>query len=173
MKRAHRLHLGLLVSVALLAALVGWSARHETAMAAPDTLLPLPADAVTTICIDTRQGVTRAFVKRDGQWHMTTPHQGLANQKHLQRLAALADAKVLGWRPVADFQPAKIGMAPPWATITVDGHALAFGALSALAPQRYVRVGDHIAMIRARYAADIRATPESELASAGRTLPSL
>lgn len=172
-RRANRQLSWLLVIVAMLAGAVLWTVQHQSAGAAPKTLLPFGPDAVTHIDIKTREGVLRRFEKRDGQWHMLVPLQGLADVSHMQRLTAIAKARVLGWRPASEFDADKIGLAPPWAIVTVNGHELKFGTLAALAPQRYVLIKDHIAMIPARYAADIAATPDSELAHAGSTLPNL
>lgn len=173
MRRANRQLSWLLVTVAILAGVVLWTVQHQSAGAAPKTLLPFGPDAVNRISIKTREGELRQFEKHDGQWHMRAPQQGPANDSHMQRLAAIAKARVLGWRPASEFEPGKIGLAPPWAVVTINGHELKFGTLAALAPQRYVLVRDHVALIPARYAADIAATPDSELAHAGSTLPNL
>ena len=173
MRRAQRLQLALLVTVAVLAAAVLWTRQHRAASAAPEHLLPFTADQVDRIEIKTRTGVLRRFEKHADAWQMLAPDKGAANDAHLQRLARIAGAKVLRWRPAGEFDLAKIGLDPPWAMVTLNGQRLEFGTLAALAPQRYVKIGDHIALIPSRYAADIAATPDSELAAAASTLPRL
>lgn len=173
MRRAQRQQSVLLIAVAVLAGLVWWTLRHQAATHPPETLLPLAAEAVTHIEVTVHGGSKRVFAKRDGQWWMQSPQQGLANQKHLARLADLADARVIRWRPLSEFDTKQIGLDPPWATVQINQHFLQLGTLSALAPQRYVLLGQHIALIPASYAADIAATPDSELAHAGSTLPTL
>ncbi|MGB8634897.1 MAG: hypothetical protein WCD66_03775 [Rhodanobacteraceae bacterium] len=173
MRRANRQLLWMLVTVALLAGLVLWTVQRRSADARPETLLPFAADTVSRIDIKTRKGERRRFEKRDGHWYMLAPQKGRADAGHMQRLSAIARARILDWRPAREFDPKKIGLAPPWAVVTIDGHELKFGTLSALAPQRYVLVHGHIAMIPARYGADIAATADSELAHAGSTLPKL
>ncbi len=173
MRRAQRLPLALLILVVLLAAAVLWTRQYHAASAAPERLLPFGPDQVTRIELKTRDGVERRFAKQGGTWHMLAPQQGEADAAHLGRLAAIANAKVLRWRPASAFDPARIGLDPPWAVVTLNGQRLEFGTLAALAPQRYVRIGDHIALIPSRYAADIAATPDSELTTAGSALPRL
>lgn len=173
MRRAQRLQLALLVIVAVLATAVLWTRQHHAASAPPERLLPFGPDQVTRIELKTREGVERRFDKQNGIWHMLAPQQGSADPAHLDRLAAIANAKVLRWRPASEFDPAKIGLDPPWAVVTINGRRLEFGTLAALAPQRYVKIGDHVALIPSRYAADIAATPDSELVASGSTLPNL
>ena len=59
--------------------------------------------------------------------------------------------RALNWRPLADFELAKIGLAPPHAVLTLDGQTLAFGINAVTGPQRYVRVGERVALVSARY----------------------
>jgi hypothetical protein len=58
---------------------------------------------------------------------------------------------VLSWRPLADFDPARIGLAPPSVVLTLDGHALAFGEAAVTGPLRYVRAGDRVALVSVRF----------------------
>lgn len=173
MRRAHRVQLALLVIVAVLATAVLWTQQRRAASAAPERLLPIGTDQVTRIDVKTGSGVLRRFEKSGGHWQMLAPQQGQADAAHLDRLTAIANAKVLRWRPASEFDLEKIGLDPPWAVVSLNGQRLEFGTLAALAPQRYVKIGDHIALIPSRYAADIAATPDSELAGASSTLPRL
>ncbi len=173
MRRANRQLSWLLVGVAVLAGIALWTVQHQSANAAPETLLPFGQEAVSRIDIKIHKGELRRFEKRDGQWHMLAPLQGRADDTHMQALTAITKAKILSWRPASEFDLSKIGLEPPWAVVTLNDHELKFGTLAALAPQRYVLVKGHIAMIPARYAADIAATPDSELAGGGSTLPNL
>lgn len=161
MRRATRFRLGLLGVLALLGALVWWTTEHHPA--APTVLLTLDPTAITRVNIDTREGPLRSFEKRDGHWWMLTPQQGRADDAHLARLTEIAAAEVLRWRPASDFNGADIGLEPPFAILHLDDVSLRFGDLSALAPQRYVRVGEHVALVPARFGVDLAATPDSEL----------
>ncbi|HET6631461.1 MAG TPA: hypothetical protein VFG73_01975 [Rhodanobacteraceae bacterium] len=165
MRRALRQRLVLLVVVALLAALAIWQWQRQHALH-PATLLALDPAGITHVEVQAQDGPLRRFVRRDGHWWMTAPRHGRARDAHLRRLSEIAAARVLRWRPRSDFDPARIGLAPPFATVTLDGQTLRFGAIAALAPQRYVAVGEHVALIPARFGADIAAGVDSELAPA-------
>lgn len=173
MRPGARLQLGLILAAALLAAAVWWLGRVERAAAPPKTLLPLSAAEIIEIEVRVGRDPLRHFTRGADGWQMRAPLTGPADAAHLERLARIAAAPVLRWRPLAEFDVAKIGLDPPWATVRLNGELLRFGELAALAPQRYVRRGDHVALIAARYGADIAASPESELASAAGTLPTL
>ena len=163
MRRATHIQLGLALLVAVLGGFVWWTLSSQTP-AAPDTLLPLAPDAVTQIDIRTRDNPVRRFEKRDEHWWMLAPNQGRADDEHLERLAAISAEKVLRWRPASEFDPVKIGLDPPFAVLHINGHELRLGGVAALAPQRYVLVNGHVALIAARYSTDIATTPESEMA---------
>jgi hypothetical protein len=82
------------------------------------------------------------------------------------RLGDLADtaaAHVLSWRPAGDFDPAKIGLAPPRAVLELDGQRLEFGESSVTGPQHYVRIGQRVALVSSRYVPRSPATPTTEL----------
>src|SRR5699024_7856891 len=97
MSRAARLQLSLLTQVALLAAAVWWVQHGKAARQPQVTLLDLPVSAVTDISVQVRSGPQRRFARRNGEWQMLAPGQGRANQAHLKRLAAIAEAKVVHW----------------------------------------------------------------------------
>ena len=167
MRRAQRQRLFLVAVAVLLGALAAWTQWRQPAPP-PATVLAL--DPTTIARIDVQAGTTpwRRFEKRDGTWWMVEPHVAPADPEHLDRLANIAAAEVLRWRPASDFDAVRIGLEPPFAVLRLDGHELVFGGLAALAPQRYVRVGDHVALIGARFTGDLAVSPESELApSAG------
>lgn len=168
MHRAARRRFGLAVGVVALAALAWWSVARQPP-AAPETLLPLDPAAITRIEVRAGTHATRRFEKRADGWWMTTPRLARADDAHVERLADIAAATVLGWRPASDFDAARIGLARPFATLRLDGRELVFGGLAALAPQRYVRVGDHVALIAAQHGTDLAATPDTEVAAAAST----
>lgn len=162
MRRGTRQLVALIV-MALLLAVPAWLVLQQKPTQ-PETLLSLDPASVTRVAVDTAIGPERLFLKRDGQWWMEQPHQGLADQEHLKRLTEISQAKIMRWRPATDFDATKIGLDQPFAVLTLDDTTLSFGSLAALAPQRYVRVGDHVAMIPALHAVDLAALPEAELA---------
>jgi hypothetical protein len=67
-----------------------------------------------------------------------------------EELASLAATPVADWKPADDFDPAKVGLAPPIAVLTIDGTRIDFGEMTALGKQRYARVGQRIAFVPAQ-----------------------
>ncbi|MEN6538772.1 MAG: hypothetical protein ABFC67_04095 [Mizugakiibacter sp.] len=163
MRRIVVRRLALAAGVAALLAAVAWQLRRERADD-PGTLLALDPAAVTRVEVRLADGPPRRFEKRDGHWWMTAPQAGRADDARLAGLVAIAAAPALQWRPLADFAPAKIGLAPPAATLTLDGETLAFGALAPFERARYVQAGSRVALVADRYTHYLAADPRRELA---------
>ncbi|GAP64797.1 hypothetical protein MBSD_n0079 [Mizugakiibacter sediminis] len=164
MRRVVVRRLALAAGVAALLAAAAWQLRQERT-ASPDTLLALDPAAVTRVEVQMAGGPPRRFERRDGHWWMTAPQAGRADDAHLADLAAIAAAPALQWRPLSDFAPAKIGLAPPAATLTLDGETLRFGTLAPFARARYVQVGARIALVPDRYTPYLAVDPQRELAA--------
>ena len=77
------------------------------------------------------------------------------NDERVQRLANLAATPVARWADSNEFEPAKIGLTPPAATLVLDGVTLRYGALSALDELRYVQVGGRVALVQRQYSPEI------------------
>jgi hypothetical protein len=151
-RRAARQRLLLAGGVAALLALAFWQWRHDQARQ-PSQLLALDPDAVRTVELRLAGAPTEHYARRDGRWWRTDGTPAPADQGRLGELAATAQAPVLAWRPAGDFDPARIGLAPPQAVLRLDGHVLEFGETAVTGPQRYVRVdGAHVALVPLRYA---------------------
>lgn len=146
MRRRTRHRLLGLVALAVLLVVTAWQYLGDRARE-PGTLLPLTPAAVTRIDVERAGHPAHHYVRRRGHWQAADG--GHVDAGRMDELAALAAVPVIAWRHGAEFDPARIGLAPPALTVTLNGHALQFGALSAVAPQRYVRVGRRIALIAA------------------------
>lgn len=152
MKRAARRRLTLLLAVLALLALAGWQMRRD-ASRENGNLTALDPTAITHISLTLPGAASLHYEKRaDGHWWRTdgTPSR-VADDNRLRDLAGVAAAHVLVWRPASDFDPAKIGLAPPRAILDLDGQLLAFGGSAVTGPQHYVRVGRRIALVSSRY----------------------
>lgn len=162
MKRAIRQRLVLLLVVLSLTVLAGWQlqrdARNETG---PLTSVD-PAN-VSHITLTLPGAPAMHYEKRDGHWWRTDGAPARANDARLNDLADAAAAHVLSWRPARDFDPAKIGLAPPKAVLDLDGQTLEFGESSVTGPQHYVRVGQRVALVSERYMPRSPATHTTEL----------
>jgi len=150
MKRAVKRRLWIAASIGVLVAVAGWQWRRDAAQA-PGTLLPIDPAAVHDVALAIGRGPTEHFAYRDGHWWRIDGTPVRADDGRLTELAATAGAAVLSWRPLANFDPAKIGLAMPVAVLTLDGQPLEFGETSVTGPQRYVRVNDRVALISVRY----------------------
>ena len=150
MKRAIRQRLILLLAVLALLGAAGWQLQYD-ARNDTGTLTSIEPASVSRITLTLPGTPTMHYEKRDGHWWRTDGTPARAIDARLGDLADTAAATVLSWRPATDFDPAKIGLAPPQAVLTLDGHALEFGETSVTGPQYYVRVGQRIALVPARY----------------------
>ncbi|WP_266169257.1 hypothetical protein [Dyella subtropica] len=150
MKRSIRQRLMLIAGALVLVGLAGWQWRDDR-MTDPGTLLSLDPTTIHRIDLELPGVPAEHYTKRDGHWQASDGASGPADDGRLTELAATATAAVLSWRPASDFDPAKIGLAPPAAVLTLDGQRLEFGETSVTGPQRYVRAGDRIALISVRY----------------------
>ena len=148
MKRAVRSRLLMVATVAVLVALAAWQLRHD-AQRAPGTLLALAPGAVTHVTLALGAAAVQTWTHRNGHWWAADGAR--ADDRYVDGLVAAAGAPALAWRPLTDFDPARIGLAPPQSTLTLDGHELRFGAMSATGPQCYVQVGNRVALVSLRY----------------------
>lgn len=146
MRRAARQRLALVLGVAVLAAAALWQWRHDNA-ASPATLLPLDPGAITRVSLTLPGDPPEHYVRRDGHWWRDANPPVPADEGRLEQLTGLAAAQAFDWRPLSDFDPARIGLTRPVATLTLDDRTLRFGDTSATGPLRYVQVGDRVAQV--------------------------
>src|SRR3546814_1083846 len=85
-------------------------ASHDTG-----NLTGIDPAAINHIALSLPGAPTLHYEKRDGHWWRTDGTPTRANDARLNDLADTAAAHVLSWRPASDFDPAKIGLAPPHA----------------------------------------------------------
>lgn len=153
-----RRRLAFVLGVAALLALAGWQWRSDHAQQA--TLLRVAPAAVDDIRLQLATGTPLHYQRRQGHWYGDDGRP--ADAGWLDELAALAATPVQVWRPLADFQLARIGLAPAQSELRLNGQRIAFGTLEATAPLRYVRVGGRIALV----AADAAPRPPPAMAAA-------
>jgi hypothetical protein len=152
MKRAARQRLFLLCAVLALIAVAAWQLQRD-ASHANGNLTTLDPASIRHVSLTLPSAATLHYEKRrDGHWWRTdgTPDR-VADDDRLNDLTDIAAAQVLSWRPLGDFDPAKIGLSPPRAVLDLDGQSLAFGVSAVTGPQRYVQVGQRIALVSLRY----------------------
>lgn len=136
------------IVVVLLVAAVAWQWRADDSDARAHTLTSLDPDAVGHIEVALKGLPAQGFDRRDGHWIAT--RGGPVDEGRANELASLAATPVAAWKPAADFDPVKIGLAPPLGVLVLDGVHIEFGEMAALGKQRYAKVGDRIAFVPAQ-----------------------
>jgi hypothetical protein len=151
MKRAARRQLGLLAAVIVLVAAAWWQLRSDQ-LAAPGTLLAIKPDAITRVDLQVGNAPAEHYAKRDGHWwRVDGSASNRADDLRLGELIRVATAPVQNWESVNSYDPAKIGLSPPQATLDLDGQSVQFGGMTAIGQNAYVQVGDRIGIVSLRY----------------------
>jgi hypothetical protein len=151
MTRAGRQRVAVVAGVLALLILAFWQWRSD-ARATAGTLLDMPPPAIQRISLSIGAAPAMHYEQRGGHWWRVDGVPQAADDGRLAELAATAAAPVASWRATADFDLARIGLSPPQAVLRLDGQTLEFGEVAAIGPLRYVRVGDRVALVPARYA---------------------
>jgi hypothetical protein len=142
------LRLFVVAAVALLLAAVGWQWHADEADAREHTLTPLDPDTAMHMAVALKGLPDQRFEKRNGRW--VSLDTATTDEGRAEELVSLAATPVADWKPADDFDPAKVGLAPPIAVLTIDGTRIEFGEMTALGKQRYARVGQRIAFVPAQ-----------------------
>lgn len=166
MKRRNRSLLLLVAALVLLGAAVHLQLRHERAQAI-DPLTSIDTRGVHLLEVACRGCSTRRFEKVEGHWRMLEPQAGAAAPEAIANLLAIANAPVRYRHAAGEIDPARVGLAPPQATLRLDDTTIAFGTTDAIHGDRYVALGDVVALVPDRFSVRLFAAPESELAGDG------
>ena len=162
MRRGVRINLALVAIVAVLSAIAYREVRNEVDAREP-ALSALDASTVDRIDVRCTRCVARAFARSNGRWKMREPYALDADETTIARLIGIAALPVRQRHALTDFDLARIGLSPPLMTLRLGALTLEVGMTDALRGDRYVRVGDQIAMVPDRFSPFLMATPESEL----------
>lgn len=142
--------LGSLALVVLV--LLAWAQWRADRAAAPGTLLTIAPPRIDRIDIALPGQPAQHFVRRDGHWwRQGNKPKRAGGDGWLDRAAQIAAAPVRRWRPVRDLDLHTLGLEPPRLTLWLNGRRLDYGILTPFQPDRYVRVGDRVAVIPAQY----------------------
>lgn len=162
MKRSTRRRLILLLAVLGLMFLAGWQLQRD-ATNDDHVLTSLDPASIHNITLTLPGTPAMHYRKRGGHWWRVDGTPVRADDDRVSNLTEVAAAQVTAWRPASDFDPDKIGLSPPRAVLELDGTTLEFGELSVTGPQHYVRVGQRVAMVSARYMPRSPATKTTDL----------
>lgn len=163
MRRRTRTWLWLVASCVLLAVAVVAQLRHER-RAALDPLTTIDLSRVRELRVECRGCTPRRFERSAGHWQMREPQDVRADQAAVEHLLAIAAAPVRRRHARGVLDPARIGLEPPQAVLTLDGQSLRFGATEPIDGDRYVDTGSAIALVPDRYSALLFEPAEREIA---------
>jgi hypothetical protein len=147
MKRQTLRRLTMVTVVAFLALAMWLQVHRDNSRAQQQMLSSLDEAAITHVELAFRGGQRTSWTRRGGTWRLDGSSGTAVDQGRLEDLVNLAAAPVTSWRPASDFDIAKLGLAPPLATLRLDDTILEFGEPAAIGQLRYARVGDRIALI--------------------------
>jgi hypothetical protein len=125
---------------------------------------PQPSEQQPFTLVTTLDGVRRIEIERtsamrivlgreSGQWRMQTPVAGRLDDMALARILELGRAQTLSRMPANDLD--RFELDKPWARVRFDDHPIELGMSNPLTQELYVRSGEHVYAVPARYAANI------------------
>jgi hypothetical protein len=153
-KRGWLINAGLALAVALL----GWLAHLAPSGGPPSyALSTLRSDQVTTIQFERRGRPAVTLEKRAGTWLITAPFLAPADPFQVQRFLVLPELKS-GHR-FAPGTAERFGLTKPSVRVSLNGERFAFGIVNSVTREQYVRAGDQIYTIEARYGANLPGNP--------------
>ena len=162
MKRATRTNLILLSVVAALGVAVYWQVGKEIAGFEPP-LSALDPATITHVRVACLQCIPRRFERIDGHWVMREPYDLPADDAQVARLLSIAASPVRSRRAFSSLDAKKIGLDPALISLDLDTVHFDIGTTDAFNGDRYVRIGDTIAMAPDRFSPFLVAAPASEL----------
>lgn len=137
-----------IAALLLLLGAVGWQWHADENDAREHTLTAVDPDRVARVDVSIRGLPDQHFERRQGHWMNTAG--GGTDEGRVDELASLASTPVATWKPLTDFDAARIGLSPPLAILVLDGTRIEFGEMTALGKQRYARVGQRVAFVPAQ-----------------------
>jgi len=157
MKQSFWLNIALLVGVALAGAFVYLRPPAEGPVEhAVSGLAPASA---TSVRIE-RPGTDTVIVeKKDGGWFLLAPFTARADEFMVQRLLAILQARTAHRFAATDL--ARFDLEKPRARLVIDGQNFDFGLLNEISREQYVRTGDAVYALSARYGLALPVHPEA------------
>lgn len=115
--------------------------------------------AATSVRIE-RPGTDAVILeKKDGTWFLTAPFSARADDFMVQRLLAILQARTAHRFAATDL--ARFELEKPRARLMIDGQNFDFGLVNELSREQYVRTGDAVYALSARYALALPVRPEA------------
>ena len=157
MKQSVRLNVALLFAVLLAGALLYLRPPADTtADYAVSERLPA---AATSVRIERSGRETIVAEKRNGTWFLALPFRAPADEFMLQRILSILQARTPHRFATTDL--ARFDLEKPIARLTIDGQHFDFGLISELSHEQYVRSGNAVYSLSARYGLALPMRPEA------------
>jgi hypothetical protein len=107
-----------------------------------------------------RPGIdTVVLEKKDGTWFLAAPFSARADEFMVQRLLAILGARTAYRFAGADL--ARFGLDKPSARLVIDGQSFDFGLVNEISHEQYVRTGDAVYALSARFGLALPARAEA------------
>jgi hypothetical protein len=138
------------LNIALVGVLAGlgavvWFTREKPEVLPP--LTTLTADTLKQIAVEHPGAPLLRLEKHDAQWRLVAPVHAPADPLEVAGLISLATSSVERSLPLTEVSLAELGLEPPEYTVTLNDQTLAVGASELIQARRYIRAGDHVALV--------------------------
>ena len=163
MRKSTRNLLQLALAVAVLGGGVYAEIVRERALGV-QPLTRLDAATIQHVEIRCRDCQTRRFERASAGWRMLEPYAQAANTDSVARLLAVATAPVRTRARIAEYDAAKLGLAPAQFTLKYDDLTIEIGNEDPIEHDRYVKLDGELLRVPDRFSARLLESPESELA---------
>ena len=162
MQRATRNNLILIGVIAILGA-AALADQMRARLAAPKPLLAVEPRTIHEIVIECPDCPRRRLEKIGGRWQMAEPYALPADAARVDALLEIPKALVQHHYRETALEPAKVGLVPPFATVTFGPHRIEFGTTEPLRNERYAKLGAEIVLVQDRFSHLLRLAPEALL----------
>jgi hypothetical protein len=151
----------ILASVVAILGLAAVAEQARDRMTAPKPLTALDRKTVNEIVLECPSCPRRRIERIQGAWWMAEPWVLPADAATVDRLLDVGSAPVRRRYKLKQLEPAKVGLEPAAATLTLGAQRLTFGTTDALTQMRYVRAGETISLVPDRFSHLLLAAPEA------------
>ena len=150
--------LTLAVMLVLVAGLGWWYVEHTAEPAATtETVSAASSVTIAAIRIDWAGGEQRTLQKDGDRWHITAPYRARADGFMVERMLTLLAAPAEMTMPATDL--ARFELEQPRIRVTFGDERIDIGALHPLTGGLYVRRGERVLLVEARFAAVVPSDP--------------
>lgn len=157
MKQSFWLNIVLLVAVLVAGAFV--LLRPSANVPVDYALSEQTPAAAASIRVEQPGKETVVVEKKIGAWFLSAPFAARADEFMVQRVLAILQARTPHRFAATDL--ARFELDRPRARLTIDGQQFDFGLVSELSREQYVRTGDAVYALSARYGLALPARPEA------------